>query len=86
MSCEASAGDEAGILKAMLYRAADMGADGILLNAAQVSQETVEPNSQKFNVNVTTGLIGEMIGNGNKRAFRAENAAFPPANVPVSQA
>jgi hypothetical protein len=32
MSCEGSAGDEAGILNAMHYKAADMGADGVLLN------------------------------------------------------
>jgi len=76
MSCEGSVGDEASILKAMLYRAADMGADGILLNAAQIGQETVDPNRQKFNVNVTTGLIGEMIGNGNKRAYRAQAIEF----------
>src|SRR5215472_18470595 len=33
MSCEANAGDEAKILTAMLYHAADIGADGIILNA-----------------------------------------------------
>ena len=76
MSCEGTVGEEGGILKAMLYRAADMGADGIILNASKVSQETLTANNQKLNVNVTTGLIGEMIGNGNQRAFRAQAIQF----------
>jgi hypothetical protein len=76
MSCEGNVGEEGGILNAMLYRAADMGADGILLNASSVSQEEVQANKQKLNVNVTTGLIGEMIGNGSKRAFRAGAIKF----------
>jgi hypothetical protein len=33
MTCDTSAGDEAGRITAMLYRAADLGADGIVLNA-----------------------------------------------------
>jgi hypothetical protein len=76
MSCEGTVGEEGGILKAMLYRAADMGADGILLNAAKISQENITANNQKLNINVTTGLVGEMIGNGNKRAFRAQAIQF----------
>ena len=76
MSCEGTVGEEGGILKAMLYHAADMGADGIILNASKVSQETLEPNSQKLNINISEGLIGEMIGNGNKRAFRAQAIQF----------
>ena len=82
MSCEGSVGDEGGILKAILYRAADMGADGIILNAKSIGQETVEPNNQKMNFNVTTGLIGEMIGNGDKRAYRAEATLFTTTNAP----
>ena len=80
MSCEGSVGEEGGILKAMLYRAADMGADGILLNASKISQENLTANNQKMNINVTTGLIGEMIGNGNKRAFRAQAIQFTSTN------
>jgi hypothetical protein len=79
MSCEQDAGKEGRVLKAMLYRAADMGADGIILNAHSVAQETIAGgNSQKLNLNVTTGLIGEMIGNGNsdKRAYRCEAIVF----------
>jgi hypothetical protein len=71
MSSEGRVGEEGGILEAMLYRAADMGGDGIILNASSIGQEELQPNSQKLNVNVTTGLIGAMIGNGTKRAFRA---------------
>jgi len=80
MSCEGTVGEEGGILKAMLYRAADMGADAIILNASGISQESITPNNQKLNVNVTTGLIGEMIGNGNKRAFRAQAIQFTSTN------
>lgn len=80
MSCEGNVGDEGSILKAMLYRAADMGADGIILNASKISQENIAPNNQKLNVNVTTGLIGEMIGNGNKRAFRAQAIQYTDTN------
>ncbi|MGB6499822.1 MAG: hypothetical protein WBG19_00255, partial [Thermoplasmata archaeon] len=65
---------------AMLYHAADLGADGIILNASQIGQENIAPNSQKLNVNVTTGLIGEMIGNGTKRAFRAQAIQFTNTN------
>src|SRR3974377_695750 len=36
MTCEGSAAEEAGILKAMLYRAADMGADGVLLGGPRI--------------------------------------------------
>jgi len=82
MSCEGSVGEEGGILKAMLYRAADMGADAIILNPPQISQETVELNSQKMNVNVTSGLIGEMIGNSDKRAYRADAILFTTTNSP----
>jgi hypothetical protein len=77
MSCEGSVGEEGGILKAMLYRAADMGADGIILNANRISQEPISPNGQKLNINVTTGLVGEMIGNNNdRRAYRCEAILF----------
>jgi hypothetical protein len=83
MSCEGSVGEEGGILKAMLYRAADMGADAIILNPPKISQEAIEPNGQKMNVNVTTGLIGEMIGNNSdKRAYRAEAILFTTTNAP----
>ena len=76
MSCEGTVGEEGGILKAMLYRAADMGADGVVLNAHSISQEEIQPNGQKMNFNVTTGLIGETIGNGSKRAFRCQAILF----------
>ena len=81
MSCEGTVGEEGGILKAMLYRAADMGADGIILNASKISQENLTANNQKMNINVTTGLIGEMIGNGNNRAFRAQAIQFASLNT-----
>jgi hypothetical protein len=80
MSCEGSIGEEGGILKAMLYRAADMGADAIILNPPKISQEAI--TSQKLNINISSGLIGEAIGNGDRRAFRAEAILFTTANAP----
>ena len=71
MSCEGSAAEEAAILKAMLYRAADMGADGILLNPNKVGAEDVKGES----INVQMGLWG-MIGSGNRRAYRAQAIKF----------
>lgn len=41
MTCEAPAGDEAGVINAMLYRAADMGADAVLLFPRKKSDENV---------------------------------------------
>jgi hypothetical protein len=45
MSCEGSASEEAAILNAMLYRAADMGADGILLDTKGMTKEQVSPQA-----------------------------------------
>jgi hypothetical protein len=64
----------------MLYRAADMGADAIILNPPKISQEAI--TSQKLNINISGGLIGEAIGNGDRRAFRAEAILFTTTNAP----
>lgn len=72
MSTEGSAGDEGAILKAMLYRAADMGADGIILNPPSVGQESLGSGD---NINVRLGWAA-MIGNGDNRAFRAQVIKF----------
>src|SRR5947208_17123315 len=71
MSCEGSAAEEAAILKAMLYRAADMGADGLLLSPAKIGAEDV--NGQR--IDVRFGWMA-MIGNGNQRAYRAQAIRF----------
>ena len=63
----------------MLYRAADIGSDGNILTAHSICQETISGgNSEKLNLNVTQGLIGELIGNGNsdKRVYRCEAILF----------
>lgn len=73
MSCEGSVAEEAGILKAMLYRAADMGADGILLNPGKVSGESVEKPSE--NINFKMGWMA-MIGNSGACAYRAQAIRF----------
>ncbi|HBZ70135.1 MAG TPA: hypothetical protein DEP35_10540 [Deltaproteobacteria bacterium] len=71
MSCEGSAGDEAGILNAMLYRAADMGADGVLLNdVPRIPREQVGGS-----VDFRYGWAA-LIGNGDQRAYRAEAIRF----------
>ena len=72
MSCEGSMSEEAAILKAMLYRACDLGGDGIILNPKRVSGEHT---SNAHNINVQWGWMA-MIGNGNNCAFRAQVIRF----------
>ena len=74
MSCEASAGDEAAILNAMLYRAADMGADGILLNAPRFGGEDVD--NHKVDIGVSSVGWNALIGGGNSRAYRSQAIRF----------
>ena len=71
MSCEGSAAEEAAIVNAMLYRAADMGADGLLLNSARAGAEDVSGNK----VDVRVGWM-TLLGNGNQRAYRAQAIRF----------
>jgi len=70
MSCEGSAAEEAGIINAMLYRAADLGADGVLLNTATAGAEDVTGSR----INIQYGA--PMLGNGNQRAYRAQAIRF----------
>lgn len=72
MSCEGSAGEEAGILNAMLYRAADMGADAIILNVPRVGAEDVSA----VRVNVKVDGWAALTGSGNQRAYRAQAIRF----------
>lgn len=72
MSCEASAGDEAAVLNAMLYRAADLGADGIILNPPKIGAEDVTGSR----VDVRLGADAWILGNGNQRAYRAQAIKF----------
>ena len=69
MTCQGGVGEEAGILKAMLYRAADMGADAVLLDGKRISQEVTAKPSE--NINVKWGWM-TLIGNGNTVAFRSQ--------------
>jgi hypothetical protein len=71
MSCEGSAAEEAAIVNAMLYRAADMGADGVLLNSARAGAEDV--TGQRIDVRLGWAA---MIGGGNQRAYRAQAIRF----------
>jgi S1-C subfamily serine protease len=71
LSCEGSAAEEAAIINAMLYRAADMGADGVLLNQPKAGAEEVGGN----NVNIRIGWAA-LIDNGNRRAYRAQAIRF----------
>jgi hypothetical protein len=75
MSMEGSAADEATVLKAMLYRAADMGADGIILNPTTMGSEP--QNQTKVDVRVGWAAF---IGNGNDRAYRAQAIRFKESN------
>ena len=71
MSCEGSAAEEAAIVKAMLYRAADMGADGVILNPPKVGAEDVTGGK----VDVRLGWVA-LIGGGSQRAYRAQAIKF----------
>ncbi len=71
MSCEGSAAEEASIVNAMLYRAADMGADGLVLNSARAGAEDV--SGKKVDVRIGWAAL---IGSGNQRAYRAQAIRF----------
>ena len=73
MSCEGSADEEAAILNAMLYRAADMGADGILLDTKGMTKEQVAPETQNGN-NVDVNV--------DVRQTMAVNISNPNSQVP----
>jgi hypothetical protein len=71
MSMEGPAADEATVLKAMLYRACDMGADGIILNPATMGNQP----QLETKVDVRVGWAA-IIGNGSDRAYRAQAIRF----------
>jgi hypothetical protein len=79
MSCEASVGDEGAILKAMLYRSADLGADAIILNPNKISGETLSNGAN--NINVKWGWMA-LIGNGNNAAYRAQAIEYATSTAP----
>ena len=71
LSCEGSAAEEAAIVNAMLYRAADMGGDGVLLNTAKAGAEDVTGSR----IDVRFGWAA-MIGGGDQRAYRSQVIRF----------
>ena len=87
MSCEGNVNEEAAIMKAMLYRAADLGADGILLSAKGFGQDEgvdhsantpYSQSTQNMNINVRWGWMS-MIGNSSDRCmFRAQAICITP--------
>lgn len=82
MSCQGSANEEAAILNAMLYRAADMGADGIILNAPGVANETLK-SPDSINIQIRTRGWGLLSGNPNsdQRIFRAYAFRLKPVST-----
>jgi hypothetical protein len=80
LSCEGSIGEEAGILNAMLYHAADLGGDGVLLGVPRVAAEKTtapDPNDATTSVNVSSGW-GVLI-NGSHRAYRCQVIRYTDA-------
>lgn len=73
MSCEGSTGEEAGIVNAMLYRAADLGADGVVLGGAKLGAEQLDKADQRVDVRLGWAT---MIGNGDHVAYRAQAIRF----------
>jgi hypothetical protein len=87
MSCEGNVNEEAAIMKAMLYRAADMGADGILLSAKGFGQDEgtdhtasapYTQSTQNLNINFRGGWMS-LIGNSSDHCmFRAQAIRLTP--------
>ena len=79
MSCEGPAKQEAGILNAMLYHAANIGADGLLLGGPNMAEEQLgnDSNANAHDIRFRTGFMA-LIGNGNsdRRIFRAQAIRF----------
>lgn len=77
LSCEGSTGEEAGILNAMLYHAADLAGDGILLGGARVGAEKVEaPDADDHALTVNLRETWAFPLTGNRRAYRAQIIKF----------
>jgi len=71
MSCEGSIAEEAAILNAMLFRAADLGADAVLLGVPAIGAENLDPDRIDIRFNNPMWF-----GDGNKRAYRAHAIKF----------
>ena len=76
-SCEGEMSEEAGILNAMLYRAADMGADGLILEgtAERLGAEDIGPDKA---VMTSFGWAALVAGSTDNRAYRATAIKFLP--------
>jgi len=70
-------GISCGILNAMLYRAADMGADGIVLSPPPNPAEDVTGSKGEVQVDVRVGWAA-LIGSRDQRAYRAQAIRFGP--------
>jgi hypothetical protein len=79
LSCEGDIGEEAGILNAMLYRAADLGADGILLGGPRIAAEkTSTPDADDKSTTINVNGWAALTGSGNHRAFRCQVIRLTP--------
>lgn len=86
LTCEGDVSEEAAILNAMCYRAADMGADGLLLAVPPPNGIQTSPTvSQRIDVRIGwAALLGD--NNSTRRAFRAQVikcSGGPAASVPA---
>ena len=73
LSCEGSAGEEAGIVNAMLYRAADMGGDGIILGGPRSGSNEAGNNQSVSNKQEDWAAP---VGDGDRRAYWAQVIKF----------
>lgn len=77
LSCEGSIGEEAGILNAMLFHAADLGGDGVLLGVPRVAAEkTAAPDANDATTSVNVNAGWGVLINGNHRAYRCQVIQF----------
>lgn len=74
---DGDAADEAAMLNAMLYRAAAIGANGLLLNPPRATAGEDPGTSNNQNMNIRLGWAALIDSNGNRRIYRAQAIKVP---------
>jgi uncharacterized protein YcfL len=82
MTFEGKMSEESGILKAMLDRAADLGADAVILNAKGMSSELVttrEMRQENVNMTYRWGWMALVAGTADRYVYRAQAIRYKNA-------
>jgi hypothetical protein len=84
MGCDGVASEEPDIITAMLYRAADLDADAVVLNPKMSAMQDQQAD-ESVNVRVGWAAALELLDHKGRRGFRAAAVKFKPtATVPGS--